>query len=513
MMTGKLLALISALSCTSALSAQSFGNPAPIAAEAAVPRKTIAIPGGRAPDGPAGPFEPNWDSIRANYKVPEWFQDAKFGIFIHWGVYSVPATASEWYPRHMYRTPGIIKGHAERFGPQDRFGYKDFIPRFKAEKYDPAAWAQLFRDAGARYVVPVAEHHDGFAMYDSKLTRWDTRDMGPKRDLLGELMTAVRGQGLKFGISNHRIEHWDFMYPAAGLKTDLFDPRYADFYGPPQPPQQGASGPGEMMDGKGAPQSPAFQEEWLLRTQEQIDKFRPDILWFDNGINARGLDPVKLRLAAYYYNSARRWEKEVTLSTKRDAFLAGSVRDYERQWQAPFALQPEPFQVDDALGDKWGFVEGMGNLSAQTVIFRLIENTSRGGNLLLNVSPRADGTIPDNQVAVLREVGAWLKINGEAIYGTRPWKQDNDDLIRYTRKGDTLYAIVQGWPDDPALNISALPQNVGKAVRVTLLGDTTALLFRQNDAGLTVTLPSNRTGRYAHALKIEGMKLSQQTTH
>lgn len=493
--------------------AQSFGAPAEVGSTATPPRKTLAIPGGRAPDGPAGPFAPTWQSIGANYKVPEWYLDAKFGIFIHWGVYSVAATASEWYPRHMYRTPAIIKAHAERYGPQARFGYKDLIPLFKAERYDPQAWATLFQEAGARYVVPVAEHHDGFAMYDSKLTRWDAKDMGPRRDLLGELMVAVRGKGMKFGVSNHRIEHWDFMYPAAGLETDLFDPRYADFYGPPQPPRSSAQGQAEIMSGTGAPQSQAFLEDWLLRTQEQIDKFQPDILWFDNGVNARGLDPVKLRLAAYYYNSAARWGKEVTLSTKQQAFLAGSVRDYERQWQAPASLQPEPFQVDDALGDKWGYVEGMGALSAQTVIFRLVENVSRGGNLLLNVSPKSDGTLPENQVAALKEIGQWLAVNGEAIYGTRPWKRDNDDIIRYTRKGDTLYAIILGWPDNLALNISSIPQNVGKITRVTLLGAPQPLEFKQNDAGMTVSLPEQKPGRYAHALRIDGLKLDTNAGH
>jgi alpha-L-fucosidase len=267
------------------------------------------------------------------------------------------------------------------------------------------------------------------------------------------------------------------------------------------------------MSGSGAPQSQAFLEEWLLRTQEQIDKFRPDILWFDNGVNARGLDPVKLRLAAYYYNSAASWGKEVTLSTKQQAFLAGSVRDYERQWQAPASLQPEAFQVDDALGDKWGYVEGMGALSAQTVIFRLVENVSRGGNLLLNVSPKSDGTLPEIQVAALKEIGQWLAVNGEAIYGTRPWKRDNDDIIRYTRKGDTLYAIILGWPNNPALNISSLPQNVGKVTRVTLLGATQPLEFKQNDAGMTVSLPERKPGRYAHALRIEGLKLDTNAGH
>ncbi|QOY93381.1 alpha-L-fucosidase [Massilia sp. UMI-21] len=473
------------------------------AAESTPARKTLGV---EARPIPPGPVQPAWDSLRAHYRVPEWFRDAKFGLFIHWGLYSVPAAQSEWYARHMVRTPGVIKQHAERFGPQDRFGYKDFIPMFKAERFDPDAWAALFEASGARYVIPVAEHHDGFAMYDSALTRWDAADMGPRRDLLGELMTSVRARGLKFGVSNHRMEHWGFMYPAEGLKTDLFDPAYADFYGPPQPQAAGMpSGLGEILEGGAAPQSAAFQEEWLLRTQEQIDKFRPDILWFDNGINPRALDAVKLRLAAYYYNRAAQWGKAVTLNSKHDAFLAGTVKDYERQWQAPHTPQAEVFQVDDALGDKWGYVAGMGHLSAQAVLYRLIDNVSRGGNLLLNISPRSDGTVPEDQAAVLREVGAWLKRNGEAIYGTRPWQPDHESIVRYTRKGDILYAILLAWPDE-TLNLMALPQNIGRASSVSLLGAATPVNFRQNDAGMHVTLPAQRVGRHAWVLKIEGLK-------
>lgn len=472
------------------------------------PRKTLGM---KARPAPPGPFEPTWASLKAHYRVPAWFRNAKFGLFIHWGLYSVPAAQSEWYPRHMYRTPGVVKLHAERYGAQDKFGYKDFIPMFRAERFDPDAWAALFAASGARYVIPVAEHHDGFAMYDSALTRWDAADMGPRRDLLGELMTSVRKHGMKFGVSNHRMEHWDFMYPASGLKTDLFDPAYADFYGPPQPQSAGMpSGLGEILEGSKAPQSPAFLEEWLLRTQEQIDKFQPDILWFDNGINPRALDPVKLRLAAYYYNSAAQWGKAVTLNSKHDAYLAGTVKDYERQWQAPDAPQPDIFQVDDALGDKWGYVDGMGHLSAQAVLYRLIENVSRGGNLLLNISPKADGTIPEDQAEVLREVGAWLKVNGEAIYDTRPWRPDHETIVRYTRRDDVLYAILLAWPEE-RLNLMALPQNIGRAKSVTLLGTAAAVSFSQNDAGMHVTLPSQRTGRHAYVLKIEGLKLKAPT--
>src|SRR5688572_19384939 len=207
-------------------------------------------------------YEPTWESLQ-QYSVPQWFMEDKLGIFIHWGVYAVPAFANEWYARNMYQQGSPeFKHHQETWGQHSKFGYKDFIPMFKAENFDADAWVDLFRRAGAKYVVPVAEHHDGFAMYDSALTRWDAKDMGPRRDLVGELAEATRSAGLTFCLSNHRMEHWDFMLPAAGLANDLYDPAYADFYGPPQHPLEKPH-PGEVFAGKAAPQSAQFLEEWL----------------------------------------------------------------------------------------------------------------------------------------------------------------------------------------------------------------------------------------------------------
>ncbi|NQT87916.1 alpha-L-fucosidase, partial [bacterium] len=216
---------------------------------------------------PDGPFEPTWESLK-KYSVPAWYQDAKFGIFIHWGVYAVPAFGNEWYPRHMY-----IEGskqfdhHVETFGPQKDFGYKDFIPMFKAEKFDAAEWANLFRRSGAKFVVPVAEHHDGFAMYDSDLSEWCAAKMGPKRDLIGELAEAVRKEWLIFGLSSHRAEHWWFFDGGTKFDSDVTDPAYAGLYGPAQP--------------KDMQPNEEFLEDWLARTCEFIDKYQPQIVWFD----------------------------------------------------------------------------------------------------------------------------------------------------------------------------------------------------------------------------------------
>jgi alpha-L-fucosidase len=455
---------------------------------------------------PQGPFEANWECLRKNYQSPRWFQDGKFGIFLHWGLYAVPAKQSEWYARHMYSNPAIIQWHTEHFGPPDKFGYKDFIPLFKCEKFDPEQWAELFKKSGARYVVPTAEHHDGWAMWDSDLTRWCAGKMGPQRDLIGDLARAVRKQGLKFGVSNHRMEHYSFMLPSPGLKTDLFDPQYADFYGPPragQPDQK-------------------FLDDWVARNLELIDKYRPDLLWFDNGVNSRSLDPVKLKVAAYYYNRASEWGKEVSMVTKDDAYLAGSIKDYERQMRAPTTRQADVWQVDDSVHQRWGYLADAQYCTVASIVWRLVENVSRNGNLMMNFSPKADGTIPQEQQSLLLGVGKWLEVNGEAIYATRPWTQVGEGVLnlprgqsytgkdfRFTTRGDTLYAIAMAWPGEQAV-ITSLAKGkslAGKIDAVTLLGHQGALEFQQDEEGLRVKMPAEKPCEHAFALKITGLKL------
>ncbi len=472
------------------------------------PRKTITLPNGALPI-PEGPFEPNWDSIKKNYKTPKWFVDAKFGIMMHWGLYAVPAKQSEWYATHMYNNADIAKWHREKFGPQDKFGYKDFIPMFKAEKFDPDVWAELFRKAGAKYVIPTAEHHDGFALWDSKLTRWDAMDMGPHRDLIGDLAKAVRKKGLKFGVSNHRMENWSFMYPKdPTLKHDLFDPAYAAFYGPPQPLKPGE----DHMSGAGAPQSKEFLEEWLARNQELIDKYQPDILWFDNGINDRGLDPIKLRLAAYYYNRAASWRKQVSLSTKHDAYLYGTIKDYERQSRAPKELTDYYWQVDDPVLYRFGYTEGSPITDVRTVITRLIENVSRNGALLLNISPKADGTIPDDQQKLLLEIGQWMDVNGEGIYESRPWKQIGEGekdkpQYRFTMKNGDLFVFGLDQKRNQVV-LTSLGKGAGRVTGVELLGSKSKVSFLQDAAALVIELPLAAVAdAMPFCLKIKGLKL------
>ncbi|HVU38656.1 MAG TPA: alpha-L-fucosidase [Opitutales bacterium] len=448
---------------------------------------------------PDGPVQPTWDSLKANYQTPDWFRDAKFGIYIHWGLYSVAAYHNEWYSMHMYNT--FADYHAATFGPQNVFGYKDFIPFFKAEKYDPAAWAKLFKEAGAKYVVPVVEHHDGFAMWDSDITIWCAGKMGPKRDLIGDLAKAVRAEGLIFGVSNHRIEHHTFMYPKDGLPNDQFDPKYAEFYGPPQP--------GGQRNMNGGDATPAFQADWLARAQEVADEYHPQMFIFDNGINTRAYDDIKLKFAAYYYNQAAKWGVPVTIDTKQQAYLAGSIQDYETH--APTGLQPFPWQVQDKIaGNSWGYSEAnspMTYRSPASIITELITCAADNGNLLLNISPRGDGSIPQQQQDILLAVGKWLGVNGEAIYGTRPWAvAEEGNNIHFTTKPGALYALISNARPASAVTIASLPKGYptnGKIEKVTLLGQAEPLPFTQDANGLSTTLPATLPTQYASVLKVE----------
>ncbi len=474
-----------------------------------------------------GPYQPSWESLRDLWRVPSWFNQAKFGIFIHWGLYSIPAHGNEWYERHMYTTDS--KWHTEHYGPPDQFGYKDFIPLFTAKNYEPTAWAELFKKAGARYVVPVAEHHDGFAMWNSDITPWCAGKMGPKRDLTGELAKAVKAQNLIFGVSSHRIEHDSFAYPAPGVPNDEFDPRYAGFYGPPIP--------GEFNNSNG---SPAFQADWLARVQELVDKYEPQMVYFDNGINGRPYDPIKLQAAAYYYNRAAQWGKECTLATKDVAYLFGSVQDFEKQQRAPkWIYGAAGWQVDDSLGSTWGYTDGMTIRSAESVVRELMEVASTGGNLLLNISPMGDGSIPEVQQQALLAVGDWLRVNGESIYGSRPWVRvgegptipeeapgdwkggstavesprvgrqtlppAGESDFRFTVAKGALYAFGYRRPVSGDATIVSLAQAKARVERVSLPGSPEPLRFTQTAAGLKVTLPTVPVpSRMPYVLRIDG---------
>ena len=287
-----------------------------------------------------GPYRPEWGSLQ-QYRVPRWYEDAKFGVFVHWGVYSVPAFSNEWYARTMYQQgTAEFEHHRSTYGPQDRFGYKDFIERFDAARFDPQQWAATFHRAGAQFVVPVAEHHDGFAMYDTARSRWNAAAVGPRRDVLGELGEAVRRCGMVLGASSHRAEHWWFMNGGTAFDSDVRDPALADLYGPAMPEE---TAPNEQ-----------FLEDWLLRTVEVVDRYRPQVLWFDWWIEQPAFEPYLRLLAAYYYNEAARWGRGVVINHKWAAFPEGSaVHDVERG--ALPGTHPRTWQNDTAVSrTSWG---------------------------------------------------------------------------------------------------------------------------------------------------------------
>ena len=469
-----------------------------------------------------GPFRADWESLQ-KYDAPEWYKDAKFGIFIHWGAYSVAAFGNEWYPRNMYREGSEeYKHHIATYGTQDKFGYKDFLPMFKAERFDATAWAQLFKKAGAKYVVPVAEHHDGFAMYDSGLSDWTVAKMGPHRDTTGELAKAVRAEGLHFGVSSHRVEHNFFLGVGREIPSDINDPQYAAFYGPAH---AWISPWGAPLSNDFTFVSTAWADDWLARSAELVEKYHPDIMYFDWWIGQASIRANLTRFAAFYYNSSLKYGDHVGVINYKDYAMQehAGVLDLERGQLGD--IRPLYWQTDTSISNKsWGYIKDDTFKSPDFVVHQLIDIVSKNGNLLLNIGPKSDGTIPDEVQRVLLDVGAWLNVNGEAIYGTRPWRiygegptkvaagsfHDTDTAnykpedFRFTTKGDVLYAIGLAWPANGEAVIHSLAQIVGseRVKSVMLMGSDTKLQFNQRADGLHVQLPAQAPAKYAYVIGI-----------
>jgi len=486
------------------------------------------------------PFHPTWDSL-AQYRTPDWFRDAKFGIFIHWGVYSVPAFANEWYSRNMY-VPGnkAFEHQIAAYGPQTAFGYKDFIPMFRAEHFDPAAWVDLFARAGARYVVPVAEHCDGFAMYASDMTPWNAAAMGPHRDVVGELAAAARARGLRFGVSSHTAEHWWWYGVGRTFASDVRDetPLTSQLYGPAAPMNL----PG--LDGKvddtnepdpahlerWQPPDQAWLDNWLARSTELVDKYHPDFFYFDWWIGQPAYKPALQQFAAYYYDRSAERNQQPVLTYKEESMPANAATlDIERGKLDTLRLLP--WQTDTSISiHSWGYVEHDEYRTAKSLIHQLLDTVSKNGNLLLNVGPKSDGTIPDEARAVLLQMGEWLRLNGEGVFDSRPFAvfgegptkapknstEKNSDIQAYTpedirfttsRDGRNLYAAVLGWPASGSLIIHTLfranPYLPAPVCAVKLLGRSSAIPFNQLPDGLHLTLGATHPpGDIAYVFRI-----------
>lgn len=465
-------------------------------------------------------YQPDSASIARSYKTPDWFRDGKFGIFIHWGPASVPAYDG-WYARGMYEKGSHVNQfHEKKYGPVTEFGYKEFIPMFKAEKFDPKAWAKLFKEAGATYVIPVAEHHDGFALYNSTFNKWNSVEMGPKRDLIKELRSAILEENLHFGLSSHRAEHCWFYNLGMKTPSDVQDTTIS-LYG--ERIEEPDGGTFDIAYDKHEGSNEHSRQNWLTHMYELIDQYEPELIYFDWTVGKKPFQDVFYKFLAYYYNNAVDWNKGVVVNTKFG--YGDNIQVYDLERGKSDKIREYPWQTDTSIGEVfWFYMEDESDLkSADRLVDDLVDIVSKNGNLLLNVGPKADGTIPEKQQAVLREIGAWLNVNGEAIYGTRPWiisgEGDTKDAtghhsemdagytsddIRFTTKDETLYAVSLGWPDD-ALIIRSLtesnPQNL-KVKSVSMLGSEGQLEWKQTDQGLVVKFPEQQPSDFAHVLKI-----------
>jgi len=469
-------------------------------------------------------FQPNFLSLEKANPVPEWFKDAKLGIYFHWGVYSVPAFANEWYPRNIY-----IKGSAENkhhiatYGDPSEWPYNNFItgakdkqgnfvqfaPKLKSEggKFDPEEWARLFADAGAKFAGPVAEHHDGFSMWASKVNPWNAKDKGPKLDLVGLLSNAIRKHHMKVMFSMHHA------YNITG---------YYEHVPPTDNPDLQ-----KLFGQQGKEKNEAY---WLAKHKEIIDNYRPDIIYQDFNLHIISQSTL-LKFLSYYYNKAAGWNKEVVATYKDGLNKKCAVLDYERG--GPADITDNYWLTDDAISSSsWCYTEGIGYYSKQQILHAFIDRISKNGNMVLNISPKADGTIPQEQQDVLYAMGAWLKKYGEAVYATRAWDKFGEGPtkmgaaygvmtaptagtakdVRFTRSKDKtiLYAILLGWDQgQKEINLTSLSAgriNLKDLKSVELIngeaGKYLPVTFKQDAKGLLVRLPDRSFEDLAYVLKL-----------
>ena len=473
----------------------------------------------------SGRFQSTAESLKT-YVAPDWFRDAKFGIWAHWGPQAVPRSG-DWYARWMY-VPGHphYAHHLKHYGHPSESGYKDIIPLWKAEKFDPEALMDRYVAAGAKYFVSMGVHHDNFDLWNSRHHRWNAHAMGPKRDIVGAWRDAARGRGLRFGVSEHlgASHNWfypshqsDQFWPKFGVPYDGADPKNADLYHPKHDePFKGHSDTWYTTN-------PAYHRVWFNRIRDLIDSYQPDLLYSDGGIP---FGEVGRSLVAHFYNSssAKRGRVDVVYNCKAlgsgEFYPEACVQDVERGVMS--GINPLPWQTDTSNGD-WFFSDGDKYKSAPEVIRMLADIVSKNGNLLLNVALYPDGSLPPESQTLLSELAPWMAVNAEAIHGTRPWvvhgegptetqagafkenAEYNAQDIRFSIKGGRLYAITLGEPQGRVV-ITSLGRAAGlekRAIRsVRLLGISRSLTFQQTDTALVIDVPDRLPTRHASALRI-----------
>jgi alpha-L-fucosidase len=498
----------------------------------------------------AGKFQPTWESLK-QYEVPAWFRDAKFGIWAHWGPQCQPEEG-DWYARGMYQTgSGNYNFHTNHYGPPDKFGFKDVIHEWKAEKWDPEKLVALYKRVGARYFFALANHHDNLDLWDSKYQPWNSVAVGPKKDLIDGWAKAARANGLKFGVSVHAAHAWTWYEPAQDYDGKLtkadgkgqwwegLDPQ--DLYAQNHAPSVDFRNHGKIHSqwnwGNGAtPPDRAYCEKFYNRTMDLINRYEPDLIYFDD--TALPLWPVSdagLKLAAHFYNRNNQLR-----GPNDDGVLFGKILDAEQRkcmaWDiergSSNEIEPHPWQACTCIGS-WHYQRSVynhnGYKSAKTVVHMLADIVSKNGNLLLSVPLRGDGSPDEKELAILEGIAGWMAVNSEAIYDTRPWKVFGEGPategapisaqgfnegrgkpttaadFRFTSKGNTLYAIELGWPTN-AVTIKSLgtaakllTRPIGK---VELLGSNETLDWQQTGDALVIQPPKHEPSDIAIVFKV-----------
>ena len=482
----------------------------------------------QSPHAPTQPikFEPTLESLK-QYAVPEWFRDAKLGIWAVWGPESVPMQG-DWYAHRLYDpNDAANKFHLAHYGHPSKVGFKDVIPLWKAERWAPDRLMTIYKKAGARYFCMIAEHHDNFDCWNSKFQKWNSVNLGPKRDIAGDWQRAATKLGLRFGMTEHLAASWwfyatakgaDTSGPLAGVPYDGADPRYASLYWT------------DNLRAKGYydPTAPdAVKRVWFQRIHDMIDRYHPDLLYSDSPLPYP--ETYGRNLLAHFYNDNIRQHDgrlEAVYNCKEDSH-GRWVQDLERGVMD--GISPYPWQTDTCVGGWYydlNLARNHGYKSTTTVLQMLADIVSKNGNLLLNFPPRPDGTLDKDELKILDEMAAWMPVNGEAIFGTRPWKVFGEGArklksgmfnennlrytasdIRFTMRGPVLYALALGWPENGTLLVHSLATGAGKIDSVALLGSSEPLAWSQRDDGLVVTLPKKKPCEHVYALKIRGRDL------
>ncbi|MEH6550567.1 MAG: alpha-L-fucosidase [Pseudomonadales bacterium] len=495
-------------------------------------------------------FEPTWESL-ASAEVPEWLKDAKFGVYTHWGLYSFPEFGINTYGADMYLSPqsdakrhGIRAHHEKTYGPIEEFGYKDFLPMFTAPAFNADEWVAIMEDAGARYAGIHLVHHDGYCLWDSEYTAFDSMDTGPKRDIFGEIAGAVRKTDMKLLATFHHARTYGFGFqeadqysPEQRAKLDIFDPELDYIYRNPE-----------------TVSIEEFSNEWHNKINEVIDKYQPDLLWFDGLAKGKKAGIIKddklLKTFADFYNNGTDYTDQPFIFNKLPASLKWNfpigvgLRTYENARDMEQDVRGD-WNIDRAIAYPWNYVVGKEYPHDHHYhITSLIDIVARGGSFLLSLTPRGDGSIPSEEKAIMAGMGQWLRVNGEAIYDTRPWKiagegigaeemyntstkvtgsgkkrimaswdynlltESKGEAIRFTRNGNTLYAIVLGRPVSSEVSIQTLhkgnvEQNGAGIKSVRLVGSDKDISWTQSDSGLTIQFPEQLPSDIAHSFKIE----------